>query len=261
MSFGHINGIDLYYEVHGEGPALVFAHGAGGNHLSWWQQAPAFSKHFRSITFDHRGFGFSRDVPDGPGARAYVDDLRALLDHLGIHRAAFVSQSMGGWTVLGFACTYPERVSALALCDTMAGLDDPDVINEMNLHGVPKGGLSQVLARVYAEDFPAREPAKAFLYHQISALNLHVPPDLLPAMMSLRFRVEPIVDARVPAMLLVGEEDKLTTPKLMELMARRIPHSRFVKVPGAGHSVYFEKPEEYNRVLMDFLKEAGADRA
>ena len=60
----------LYYEVHGDGPAVVFAHGAGGTHMSWWQQVPALSRHFRCITFDHRGFGYSRDVPNGPGRGA-----------------------------------------------------------------------------------------------------------------------------------------------------------------------------------------------
>ena len=67
MPLAHINGIELYYEVHGEGPALVLAHGGGGNHLSWWQQVPALAKHYRCITFDHRGFGSSRDLDDGPG--------------------------------------------------------------------------------------------------------------------------------------------------------------------------------------------------
>jgi 3-oxoadipate enol-lactonase len=256
MPFAKVNGIELYYEEHGEGPPLVFAHGAGGNHLSWWQQVPVFAKEFRCIAFDHRGFGFSHEIPNGPGPNAFADDLRGLLDHLKIERAALASQSMGGWTSLGLACTTPERVSALALCDTMAGVDDPEVIAEMQQHGAPRGGLAEVLTRVYAEDYPQREPMKAFLYQQISALNHHVPADLVPAMMKLRHRVDPVVARRIPTLVLVGEQDALTTPRLMELIARRIPHSRFVKIPGAGHSVYFERPDEFNRALMDFLRAA-----
>jgi 3-oxoadipate enol-lactonase len=260
MPFARVNGIELYYEEHGEGPALIFAHGAGGNHLSWWQQVPAFAKQFRCVTFDHRGFGFSREAPNGPGPKAFADDLRGLLDHLKIERAALVSQSMGGWTSLGFACSAPERVSALALCDTMAGVDDPEVIEEMKRHGAPKGGLGEVLTRVYAEDYPQREPFKAFLYRQISALNLQVPADLVPAMMNLRHRVDPVIEKHIPTMILVGDEDALTTPRLMELIARRIPHSRFIKIRGAGHSVYFERPAEFNRALMDFLSDAAPNR-
>jgi pimeloyl-ACP methyl ester carboxylesterase len=218
-----------------------------------------FADRYRCITFDHRGFGFSREAPHGPGPKAFADDLRGLLDHLKIDRAALVSQSMGGWTSLGFACSAPERVSALALCDTMAGVDDPEVIEEMKLHGAPEGGLAQVLTRVYAKDYPQREPAKTFLYRQISALNLHVPPDLVPAMMNLRHRVDPLIDRRIPTLILVGAQDALTTPRLMEIIARRIPHSRFIRVAGAGHSVYFERPEEFNRALMDFLRDATAN--
>lgn len=259
MPFANVNGIELYYEEYGEGPALIFAHGAGGNHLSWWQQVPVFADRYRCITFDHRGFGFSREAPQGPGPKAFADDLRGLLDHLKIDRAALVSQSMGGWTSLGFAISAPERVSALALCDTMAGVDDPEVIAEMKLHGAPKGGLAQVLTKVYAESYPQREPIKTFLYRQISALNLHVPPDLVPAMMNLRHPVDRVIEKRIPTLVLVGAEDALTTPRLMELIARCIPHARFIKIANAGHSVYFERPEEFNRTLTDFLRDAAVN--
>jgi 3-oxoadipate enol-lactonase len=257
MPFAPVNGIELYYESHGDGPPLVFAHGAGGNHLSWWQQIPVFSQYFRCITFDHRGFGFSRDVSAGPGPGGFGEDLRALLDYLNIERVNLVSQSMGGWTITAFAVAYPERVQTLALCDTMGGMDDPDVIAEMRRHGAPREGLSAVLQSVYAQDYPNREPSKAFLYREISALNQHVPPDLVPEMMKLRYDVTPIIRHRIPTLVLVGDQDALTTPRMMELMARRIPHSRFVVIPGSGHSVYFEQPDLYNHTLLDFLSGAA----
>jgi len=254
-----INGIELYYEVQGEGPALVLAHGGGGNHLSWWQQVPVLSQRYRCVTFDHRGFGYSRDLADGGGPKNFVEDLRGLRDHLGIQRAALAGQSMGGWSVLGFAAAYPERASALVLCDTTAGMDDADVIREQAaLREMTKGGLAQVLTRAYAADFPKRDPVRHFLYQQISGLNLHVPSNLLPALMGMRHRVDNIVEKRIPTMLVVGEEDALAPPKIMELMARRIPQSKLVRVPGAGHSVYFEKPEEFNGILNGFLSEALA---
>ncbi|MGH7932831.1 MAG: alpha/beta fold hydrolase [Candidatus Binataceae bacterium] len=256
MPLARINGIELYYEVHGEGPALVLAHGAGGNHLSWWQQVPVLSQHFRCITFDHRCFGSSRDVVDGPGPNAFVEDLRALFDHLGIERAAVAGQSMGGWSVFGFASAYPNRVSALALCDTFGGMDDAEVIREQaKLRENVKGALSLILSRAYSSEFPRREPARCFLYQQISGLNVHVPGNLIQVMGALRHPVDPIVDKRIPTLIMVGEEDVLTPANVMELMARRIPHARFVKVAGSGHSVYFERPEEFNRLLLGFLRE------
>jgi len=257
MPLTKINGIELYYEVHGAGPALLFAHGGGGNHLSWWQQVPELSRHFRCVTFDHRGFGASRDHADGPGPRAFVEDLRQLLDHLGIEKAALVGQSMGGWTVLGFAAAHPQRVSALVLCDTSAGMDDPEVgrAQAAALGDTPRGGLAQALTRAYAAGFPTRDPVRCFLYQQITGLNQHVPADLVPVLMSLKHRADAVIEQRVPTMLIVGEEDALAPPTVMELMARGIPRARFIKVPGAGHSVYFERPEEFNRLLLGFLRE------
>ena len=102
-----VNGIDLYYEVHGDGPAIVFAHGAGGNHLSWWQQVPVFTRQYRCVTFDHRGFGQSPDIPNGPGSQAFVEDLNQLLDHLKIEHVALVAQSMGGRTCSGVHACAP----------------------------------------------------------------------------------------------------------------------------------------------------------
>jgi 3-oxoadipate enol-lactonase len=259
MPHARINGIDLYYETHGEGPALVLAHGGGGNHLSWWQQIPELARSYRCVTFDHRGFGESRDVPDGPGPNAYVEDLRQLLDHLGVDKAALVGQSMGGWTVLGFAATFPAKVSALVLCDTTAGMDDPEVIRaQAALRDNTKGTLAQILTRAYAADFPQRDPVRCFLYQQISGLNRHVPADLIRTLTSMKHRIDGVVEKRLPTMLIVGEEDALISPRVMELMAERIPQARFLKISKAGHSVYFERPEEFNRALLDFLRAHNA---
>src|SRR5262249_46637010 len=84
MPFLSRPGCDLYYEVTGAGPAVVFAHGLGGNHLSWWQQVPHLAERYTCVTFSHRGFGPSREDPGGPGPAAFVGDLSALLDRLGV---------------------------------------------------------------------------------------------------------------------------------------------------------------------------------
>ncbi len=257
MALARINGIELYYEVHGEGPALIFAHGAGGNHLSWWQQVPALAQSYRCVTFDHRGFGLSREQPGGPGARAFVDDLRALLEHLGIERAALVGQSMGGWTVLGFAIKYPERTRALALCDTTAGIDDGDVIAEQHrLFEKAQGGLGDILKQAIGTELERRDPARAFLYRQISALNVGVPADLMQVLFAARNNPDLVVARRIPTILIVGEEDVLTPPSIMELIRRRLGPARLIRIPGSGHSVYFERPDEFNRTIENFLREA-----
>lgn len=245
------NGIALYYEVHGEGTAVVFAHGAGGNHLSWWQQVPIFASKYRCVTFDHRGFGQSPDVPNGPGSRAFVEDLRHLLDHLGIERAALVAQSMGGRTCLGFALAYPERVAALVLADTTGGFSDAGMA-QLRAEGEAALAAPNPPPRTYARHFPQEHPARAFLYGQIQALN---PPrqDVAAPGPS----VEQVRALRTPTLLIVGEHDIIAPPAIMKMFQSYIPHARLAEVAGAGHSVYFEKPAEFNRLVLDFLAAVG----
>src|SRR5712692_9614848 len=116
-----IGDFSLYYERVGAGPALVFLHGMGGNHLSWWQQVPYFMRWYECITVDQRGFGLSPDPEDRFNA-AHADDLNALLDHLKIEKAVLVGQSMGGWTIVGAALKRPDRVAAMVMAGTFGGI-------------------------------------------------------------------------------------------------------------------------------------------
>ena len=243
---------DLYYEVHGEGPPVVFAHGAGGTHLSWWQQIPAMSEHFQCVTFDHRGFGYSRDVGDRPGSEAFIDDLHALLDHLGIDRVGLIGQSMGGRTVLGFASAYPERVSALILCDTTGGYTDPTIERLLSQQSIERSP--------FAPSFIERHPERAFLYREIQRLTLE------RELEAIRMQVEappteinPIIEHEIPTLFIVGEEDRLVAPAVIEAVHDKIPHSEFAVVPEAGHSVYYERPKMFNRITVEFLKRHMSD--
>ena len=156
---------ELYHEVYGEGPAIVFAHGAGGTHMSWWRQIPTFSGEFRCITYAQRGYGFSPDAPNGPGRAAFVEDLRSLLDELEIERVSLVGQSMGGRSVLGFAAAYPERVDALVMSGTTGGYRDSE-LDELRAAATDLGRRS-----AFAPSYAARDPEGAFLYRMVSRTN------------------------------------------------------------------------------------------
>ena len=253
MPFAPANGIRLYYESHGEGPTLVFAHGRGGNHLSWWQQIPAFRSDFRCITFDHREFGQSPDVPNGPGRLGFVEDLRALLDHLGIARASLVGQSMGGGTCLGFTAKYPERVEALVLADTPGGLAEEELLAEFRIRAPT---LPQDAAiRALSDDFKKRDPAKAFLYAQVGGLTPPVRETFVEYLTASDGPTgKDLSQLRVPTLVLVGSDDVVITQSNAEVLRKHIPNARLEVVQGAGHSVYWEKPDEFNRLVMAFLK-------
>jgi 3-oxoadipate enol-lactonase len=252
MPITQVNGINLYYEVHGDGPAIVFAHGAGGNHLSWWQQVPVFARQYRCVTFDHRGFGQSPDIPNGPGSQAFVEDLNQLLDHLKIEHVVLVAQSMGGRTCLGFTLAHPDRVQALVMADTTGGFADARMAQRRAEGEVAMTGPNPP-PRTYARHFPEEQPAPAFLYEQIRALNPPRHEASVPGPTAEEVRA-----LRTPTLLIVGEHDVIAPPAIMKMFQSYIPHARLAEVAGAGHSVYFEKPEAFNRTVVEFLKEVIA---
>lgn len=259
VEHARVDGIDLHYQDVGTGAAVVFLHGAGGNHMSWWQQTAHFSGEYRCVVPDQRMYGFSADEPDGPGVEAFVDDLAGLLDHLGIERTALVAQSMGGWTAAGFASQYPDRVSALVLADTPAGIAD---IDPAATDGTREGADADAADDADADDeeldlslaySDALAPEKQFLYESIAGLNRHTPEGVIADLAGLTVDTEPIVRGDVPVLVLAGEDDALTPVPLVETVHERLPGSEFVTVPDAGHSVYFERPDEFNRIVGEFL--------
>ena len=125
MKTGYLKRPDcsIYYEVAGSGPPLVFAHGLGGNHLSWWQQVAHFSPRYTCVTFAHRGFAPSSAVPGATAPDAYADDLAALIGELELKDVRLVAQSMGGWTCIEYALRAPANVKALVMASTSGTLD------------------------------------------------------------------------------------------------------------------------------------------
>ncbi len=250
-------GFRLYYEAHGGGTAVLFAHGAGGNGLSWWQQVPSFRERYRAITFDHRAFGRSPDIEGGPGRRAFAEDARALLDHLGVDRMHLVAQSMGGRTAIGLLRLVRERFASIVFSGTSGGcVDDRYRARKAELEaaGVLRGPL---LGRALGGDFAERQPERAFLYRQLRSVNPPRPRDFLapdPRLRSYRGSTAPrLIESGLPLLWIVGEHDRVVAPELIRISHELTPGSRFAEIAGAGHSAYFERPDAWNEAVLDFI--------
>ncbi len=253
MPFVQRSSTTLYYESHGEGAPIVFAHGAGGNTLIWWQQIPHFARGRRVLTFDHRGFGRSLCAEGQFHAREFEADLFAILDHAGIERAALVCQSMGGWTGLRAALARPERISCLVLSGTPAGILTPRVVEALQRIGRIAAGEGVRAAPALAPDFPTREPELTHLYDQISALNPALAPSALASLAEARVDPAELAGYSVPTLLISGEHDQLFPPDALKEAASQIPGCNVVDFAGSGHSPYFEDAARFNRIVEEFV--------
>ena len=247
-------GVRIYYELYGEGPALVFAHGAGGNHMSWWQQVPAFAPRWRVVSFDHRGFGRSLCEPDAYQPQCFSDDLLSILDAEGIERAALVCQSMGGWTGLATAIRSPERVRCLVLCSTPGGISGPRIVDARSRIQQRIRGEGVRGSAALAADYPARSPEMAFLYDQIGGVNPGLAREALGRLAETRVSADQLADYRVPTLLLACEHDLLFPASAIHEAAEQIPGALVYDFAGVGHSSYFEDPATFNRVVGEFLE-------
>jgi len=254
-------GAEVYYEVVGEGPAVVFAHGLGGNHLSWWQQLAHFAPRYTCVAFAHRGFSPSSPVPGASAPDSYADDLAALISELGFEKVALVAQSMGGWTCLEYALREPNKVRALVMASTSGTLDfnqlDNEEIREW-LRGSP-AALADLQKRgihpAGGERMAREQPALAQLYWQISQIApAAFREEVRERIRQLRTQNPSLLGKLpMPVLFITGDEDWVFPPAAGPAFARLAPKGSAVRVPAAGHSVYFERAAQFNDLIGRIL--------
>lgn len=260
-----VGGVRIAYETRGEGPVLVLCHAFGVDRTMWEPQIARFARTHRLVTFDQRGAGESDHPVPEPGAPdpytvdTFAEDLRGVLDDLGVARARVLGLSMGGATALRFAIRWPERVEALVLASAMASRLPGKIIERARF-------VEQVMAR---EGLPA-----AYRYYFDGPLFGGVPRDARFEAMMARcaaaatphgftgcYRVtidrpsmvEGLDRIQAPTLVLVGEKDTYYLDEA-EMMARRIPRARKVILKGVGHAMSIEAPEAFADEVLRFLE-------
>jgi pimeloyl-ACP methyl ester carboxylesterase len=275
MATAPVNGIKLFYEEVGEGPPLVFVHEFAGDYRSWRPQTRFFARRYRAIAFNARGYPPS-DVPDDPGAYSQdqaVDDIRGLLDALGIARAHVCGLSMGGFAALHFGLRYPER--ALSLVVAGAGYGSVPGEREkfqqdvrLTAHRFETDGMAR------AADFYAKGPTRVqFMdkdplgwrefYEQLKegsaaghARTLLGVQMTRPSILDLGPRLQQL---DVPTLIMTGDEDDPCLEPAV-FMKRKIATAALVVLPRSGHTINLEEPEAFNRAVLDFLTAVDAGR-
>lgn len=263
--FAEINGARMYYEVAGVGETLTFVHAGVADRRLWNGQFEAFAPRFRVIRYDLRGYGRTTAAA---AKYAHIDDLRDLLDLLGVERTALIGCSMGGAVALDFLLTYPERATALVMvCSTPSGYQmqgaPPPLILE--LIAAQKAGdlgkMADVATRLWGVG-GNRKPTKVdakfrALVREMSLIGFK---NLAAGVGEERPTEPPAVsrlgEVRVPTLIIDGAEDNAAVHKAGEMMAEQIAGARRVVMADAAHLPSLEHPAEFTRILEGFLNEA-----
>jgi len=264
MPFCRCQEVTLYYETHGEGPALLLVSGLGGGSWSWYGQVPFFAKRYRTIIFDNRGAGRST-MPKGPYRMSQLaDEARFLLDHLGVDKTFVLGLSMGGMIAQQLALQIPRRIRAMFLGCTHAGgasLTPPTravmdlLINNAGL--TQRQILEKNIPLFFSERCRQTQPEVVAAYCEAQLAAPPQPPEAFHAQLAA-IRTFDVSDRLgqlvIPTMLVTGSEDVLIPPANTEMLAKLLPHAETVILTGAGHAFHAECCDRLNHLADDFFQ-------
>ncbi|MEJ2131826.1 MAG: alpha/beta hydrolase [Gammaproteobacteria bacterium] len=258
MSFVDSGPARIYYETFsdGERPWIVFAHGAGGNAASWWQQVPYFYDEYNALTFDHRTFGRSACPLEEFDPGEFAGDLAAVLDAEGIERTALVCQSMGGRTGLQFSLQHPDRVTALVMSHTIGAITTDEIVEARRIASESRPAAEAPFGSwAVAPDFHLKDRAKSHLYNRLQAFNLNADRSRLSSAQPSPVTPADLKGFSVPTLFVTADKDVLIPPNIVNMAARLVEGAKVVNLGDAGHSSYFEAPDAFNEVVHGFLRE------
>jgi pimeloyl-ACP methyl ester carboxylesterase len=263
MPRANVNGISLHYVEAGRGDPLLLIMGFGGDHLAWAFQTPVFAQQYRVIAFDNRGAGQS-DVPDVPyTTRMMADDAAGLLDHLGIERAHVIGVSMGGMIAQELALNHARRVRSVQLHCTLARPDRYMHALIENWRVVrakvtPEEWMRVVALWLFAPTTYSERPEFVETIIQTGIANPH--PFTLTGFLRQgdAVRTHDTLDRLgtlvPPALVSVADEDILVAPRFSRELAAAIPGAALKLVERAGHCYFWERPDVFNAMCLEFLE-------
>ena len=236
--------------VAGRGPLIIFLHGIGGNRAHWNRQLEFFSRQYKAVAWDARGYGESGDY-DGPLCfDDFTADVLRVVNHFKARKAHVVGLSMGGRIARNFALAQADRVRSLTLANTSPGFDalsseEVEKFVEERRNRSPRSTEQLLGSR-------ADPDAAGALAASFEALRKPSYLKTLEASVS-QDRAAPLERIAVPTLVIAGEEDRVYPPSLARRMAERIPGAQLVVLEGCGHLSNLEQPERFNEALLAFL--------
>ncbi len=275
MPFVQINGVFLYYQIHGrplrlDSPPLLLIGGLGFATWSWFKQIPALTRHYPVIAFDNRGCGRSEKPQHWYDVATLAADAASLLETLDVSRAHVLGASLGGFIAQELALRYPERVAKLILCCTSFGgtrsipmrwstLQATLGWGAMSKTMAVRRGLEVATSSAY-RDASADELAQIIEWRQSDQMGRG---DYVRQVMAgMRFDAARRVHAiSAPTLVIHGADDQVVPVANAPLLAQEIPNAQVRIIAGAGHLVFIERAAQVNQAIIEFLGTASPGTA
>ena len=251
---------EIVYEIQGSGPPVILLHPFPCHHEFWNPIAPALNSRYRLITPDLRGHGDS-EIGEGPALmEKHAEDVARVLDAAGVGKSAFIVCSIGGYISFEFWRRFRERVSALVLCDTRPQPDTPEArsnrlkaaadVLEQGTAQFLESMIPKLMGRTTVGMRPDVVEGARRMMRKMS------PKDISLVQRGMAERPDSVADLKtinVRTLILIGEEDILSTVADGELMRQSIAGSQLKVIPKAGHYAPWEQPELVGKTLRQFL--------
>ena len=262
MPYVDLPGVNLWYEdTGGPGATVVFLHAASGTGDSWVYQLPAFTDAgFRCITYDRRGWGRSRPTPTGDQPGSGSDDLHGLVHHLGLERFHIVATAAGGIVGLDYALEYPQRVRRLVVANSIGGLQDSAYLDMQHRIRPPEIQGLPIELRELGPSYRGVHPEGTRRWIEIERSSRQGGAHGVSQPTRRPITYDRLETMQVPVLVLAGGADLLSPPALMRLLAEHIPQCEFVTVPEAGHAAFWEQPDIWNSLVLEFIRRSEAPR-
>ncbi len=269
MPKANVNGINIAYDVDGQGEPLVLIMGFNSSRKVSFFQKRAFSKYFQVITFDNRGFGGS-DKPNGPySIRMMADDAVGLMNHINIEKAHILGVSMGGMIAQELAINYPEKMGKLILWCTYAQMDetsgwtsefrkslglDVDCSHD-DWRNVPIKDVTNSIPYFASNSWLFKLISIAF-FKVLSIISGLDGVDAQWQAMIGHDTLDRLHMIQAPTLIIAGTEDNLIKPSSSDVLASNIPNSRLIMVTGGSHMIVLGKRSRFNKEALDFLRDS-----
>ena len=239
MRLAEVPGTGLrYQESGGEGPPAVFLHAGSSSSRMWEHQIPAFpGAGYRFIAYDRRAEAVA------------VEDLEALVQHLGLDRFHLVGTAAGGIVALDYALGFPRRLRSLVVANSIVGVQDEEYLElTRRLRPAPQFNAIPAEIRELGPSYRAANPRGMQRWKEL-AREGHPTPQATRN----RITYAALEKIATPTLLLTGDADLYVPPPVLRLFAARFPNCESVVIPECGHSAFWEQPEAFNRAVLDFI--------